>query len=204
MNGKLTKTLIIALGAGVLVLGGLFLISSQAPANLLIGSKTNDMLNCPEPTYPPLTKKDIAVLYGSRQVREVRVPIKNTSDISAIRCTGVVIMTQEPNYVFVIGDQERVDAVTSLGFTLKEAVESDYKPRTFRARVTSREQIDKVRSLATDVLPSCGDTSDYLCGLASDGEIEWMKEEGIEVETCLREPCPWVSDKSGGMPLMLF
>ena len=48
------------------------------------------------------------------------VPIKAQSDISKIRSSGVFIEIQETDYVVILGDQKRIDAIKTLGFTVRE------------------------------------------------------------------------------------
>lgn len=111
----------------------------------------------------------------------LKIPIEESSDISTIRQTGTIIMTREPDYVIIIGDQNQIDAIKALGFSLIHPSENDHKLRAVKIWVSDKEQIRELRKILSDLWP-VGDIPGYVYGGAFDFQIEWLQGKGYTVE----------------------
>ena len=128
-----------------------------------------------------ISTEELEVLISTGKGKIVTVPIRGQNDISIILKTGVIIMTQEPDYVVIIGNQERIESVKSLGFTLKEPVEAEHKLRQIKVWVSNKEQFEQVYKIASDVWPG-GEIPGYILGRAFDYQIQWLRNNGFTIE----------------------
>lgn len=132
--------------------------------------------------FHPTSVKDLEVLISTGKGHILTVLISNPRDISMIASTGVIVMTQEPDYVVIIGDEKRIDTIKSLGFTLREPVEADHKLRAIKIWLSNKEQFEQVLQVASDVWP-VGDIPGYVYGQAFDYQIKLFKDKGYKVES---------------------
>ena len=137
--------------------------------------------------YPPLSIDELEDLYERGEIQAFTVRIHAPQDIPRLRATGVIIETKELKYVVVLGDQKRVNAVRSLGFTLRESVENDHKRRRIRVWIDTKEQLEELHRIASDVWPA--NVPSYVYGQAFDFEIELLRQYGYRVENCGNKPC---------------
>ena len=126
--------------------------------------------------------RDLEVLISTGKGQILTVLISDPKDISMIAGAGVIIMTQEPDYVVIIGDEKRIDTIKSLGFTLREPVEADHKLRAIKIWLSNKEQLERVLQVASDVWP-VRDIPGYVYGQAFDYQIKLVKDKGYKVES---------------------
>jgi hypothetical protein len=131
--------------------------------------------------FSPLTRKDVKRLELEREIIFITVPISDCSDVNVIIHTGVVIMTQEPTYVVVIGDQKRIQALRDSGFELRVPVETDHRMRQIRVWIRDKKHLQLFFDIASDVWPP-GKIPGYVEARAYDSEIRWLEKNSFSVQ----------------------
>ena len=126
---------------------------------------------------------------AKKEEREVlTIQITTKTDVSRIRHTGAMIMTEEPDYVVALGDKKRIDAVKQLGLVFREPKEADHKLRFFSVWITTKEQLQLLINNVTDVFPPSSPPS-YVRGRIRDMDVQFLRDLGIEVEVCEPNKC---------------
>ena len=135
--------------------------------------------------YPPLSRQEVWYFLSDKAKKEERevltIQIITKTDVSRIRHTGAMIMTEEPDYVVALGDKKRIDAVKQLGLVFREPKEADLKLRFFSVWITTKEQLQLLIDNATDVFPPAPPPS-YVSGRIYDMEVQFLRDLGFEVK----------------------
>ena len=140
-----------------------------------------------------LTKKDIGELIARDALKAGKILVRQPSDIRKIESTGVVIETQEPDYVVIRGDRERFEKLRAMGFSLEPPVEADYRIRLFRAWVRNKEELFRLRAIVADPwpdhIPADIKFPRYIRGQAYDSDFKRAKEAGLNIQRCNNDNC---------------
>ena len=135
-----------------------------------------------EQIAPPITFDEWMELWRADAVEEWVVSINDVNDVSIIRTAGVVIQTQEPDYVLIGGDKKRIDIVRGLGFSLRNPVPEDYKRRVVKVWIHEKERGQRAYRILLSSSPFRTDNvPNFMYGAGNDSEIEWLRQEGYDV-----------------------
>ena len=127
-----------------------------------------------EQIIPLMSHDEYLELWKDSTAEEWTIPIINKHDVLIIKKTDAVILTQEPNYVVIVGNEEKIEKVISLGFDLHEPQEWDIQKRSIKVWINNREDLEFLRKIASDVFP--GTIPGYFYAGAYDAEIEWFPD----------------------------
>src|SRR2546425_5198702 len=92
---------------------------------VLIIAKPREMTPLPKvkvvtmAAVPRITKPEMEALAARGELQWARIAVSTPTDLGRIADTGVVIWTQEPNYVVIAGDSGRLNKVRDSGFSLQ-------------------------------------------------------------------------------------
>ena len=119
-------------------------------------------------------------LLSDPQAEVAKVLIKDRNDISIIHNIGVIIITQEPQYLLITGDLKKINKIKTL-FSVREPRETDYRMRPIRVWIENSKQIEELSRAGVDIWP-IEHLPGYIYGGAFDCTIKWLQSRDYRIK----------------------
>lgn len=133
-------------------------------------------------------------LIKSRRAAMMKVLIREPGDVAKVRKVDVLVLTEEPDYLAVIGYESDMNVLQSMGLTVEKARESDRKTRrikiwveTFGPDNKDFTGVEPLRTFQRYGMQLWWGPQEppprFVYGFAYDMTIKALREKGYNVET---------------------
>lgn len=126
------------------------------------GATSDTLASDTRPTIAPSTKR-LEKLGKDKSLLGRKILRDSETDIAAVKQSGAVVTTVEPDYLVVTGTQENMNQLEAMGYELLPATSKDHKLRIVRIRVNDDKERSTVVRNFSDVWQA-NKTPSFICG----------------------------------------